>query len=106
MVVSDRVRARACLREDKGKEEEEETARREGGREGLSECVWVAYGPLIVHGPFMDPRIRERKSSSVCIVSYVHDVDIYVGAAVCRYARGLICTERAHFFALPIRILY
>lgn len=24
---------------------------------------------------------------------------IYVGAAVCRYARGLICTERAHTFS-------
>ncbi|EGI66912.1 hypothetical protein G5I_04719 [Acromyrmex echinatior] len=35
------------------------------GKEGPVECVWVApYGPLIAHEPFMDPRIRERKSSS------------------------------------------
>lgn len=76
----------------------EEVAQEERGKEGPVECVWVATcGPLIAHGPFMDSRIRERKSSSVCSFVYtlygVHDV----GAAVCRYARCLICTERGTF---------
>ena len=67
------MRARACTQEEEEEEEEEVAAVEEEGegKEGPAECVWVApYGPLIAHGPFMDPRIRERKSSSVCNFVY------------------------------------
>lgn len=87
-------------KEEEGEEKEEVEEEREG-KEGPVECVWVAAcGPLIAHGPFMDPRIRERKSSSVCSFVYTprraHDAPICGSrrAGVCRYARCLICTER------------
>lgn len=85
------MRARACTPIEEGREEEK-------GKEAPVECVWVAtHGPLIAHGPFMDSRIRERKSPSVCSFVYTAAAVRYVGATVCRYARCLICTERAYF---------
>lgn len=95
--------------------EKEEVEEEREGKEGPVECVWVAAcGPLIAHGPFMDPRIRERKSSSVCSFVYTprraHDAPICGSrraAPVCvgmHAALFVPSAARAYFFAFPIRI--
>lgn len=63
--TSDPVRARAYIQK-----KEEEEIEEEERKESCAEYVWVACGPLITHGPFMDPRIRKRKSLSVCSLVY------------------------------------
>lgn len=81
------------------------TYAQEGSEEGPITGVRVGSvrGPLIAHEPFMDPWIRERKSSSVCSFAYTlygaREADMWEQPAlrIDMHARGLICPARAFF---------